>query len=160
MKYCQHCGAQLDDSNKFCESCGARVEEGSENNNQGYTGGPRRPINTSGISKRNIVAAVIWTILTCGIYSIYWMVKLNDELLQMSGKEGPSGGVVVLLTLVTCGIYGYVWYWKMGACIDEINNKNADISTGVLFLLLGVFGFGFVNYIIALNTINDHVSEF
>ena len=159
MKYCQHCGAQIDDSNKFCESCGARVEETTENHH-GYNPGPRGPINTAGIEKRNLVVAIILTIITCGIYNIYWTVKLNNELLQMSGKEGPSGGMVVLLTIITCGIYSFVWYWKMGACIDEINNKNGDLSMGVIFILLAVFGFGFVNYILAQNTINDHVSSF
>ena len=88
------------------------------------------------IKERNIVLCIIFTILTCGIYSIYWTVKLNNELLQMSNTEGPSGGMVILFTILTCGIYSYFWLWKMGACIDKINNKNSDLSTGILFFFL------------------------
>ena len=65
--------------------------------------------------------------------------------------------MVVVLTILTCGIYSYVWLWKMGNCVDKINNKNSDLSSGILFLILAVFGFGFINYIIAQSTINDHV---
>lgn len=156
MRFCEHCGAQLSEGSKFCESCGARVEGATQettNSRPSYGG----PVNTNGIGPRNIVVAVILTILTCGIYSIYWTVKLNDELLQMSNTEGTSGGMVILFTILTCGIYSYFWLWKMGACIDKINNKNSDLSTGILFLILAVFGFSFVNYIIAQSTINDHV---
>jgi amino acid transporter len=160
MKFCQHCGAQLSEGTRFCESCGARVEEETSIEVNSSTGGNSNgPMNTTGISKRNIVVAIILTIITCGIYNIYWMIKLNNELLQMSGKEGPSGGMVFFLSLITCGIYTYVWYWKMGDCVDTINNKKQDLSTSVIFILLAVFGFGFVNYILAQNTINDHVSE-
>ena len=159
MKFCQHCGAQLDANAKFCESCGARVEETVSMEEAEVTSVRKPGINTAGISKRNIVVAIILSIITCGIYNIYWTVKLNNELLQMSGKEGPSGGMVFFLSLITCGIYTYVWFWKMGDCVDTINNKKSDLSTSVIFILLAVFGFGFVNYILAQNTINDHVSD-
>ena len=59
---------------------------------------------------RSIVVSIILSIVTCGIYGIYWFVKLNDELNAAAGKQNAtSGGVAVLLTLVTCGIYGFYW---------------------------------------------------
>ena len=35
--------------------------------------------------QRNIAVAIILTIVTCGIYGIYWFVKLTDEMNYASG---------------------------------------------------------------------------
>ena len=37
----------------------------------------------------SIPVAVILSIITCGIYGIYWMIKMNDEINQLAG--GASG---------------------------------------------------------------------
>ena len=31
-------------------------------------------------TKRNIALCIIFSLLTCGIYALYWFVKLTDEL--------------------------------------------------------------------------------
>ena len=56
--------------------------------------------------KRNIVIYVILTLVTCGLFGLFWMIVLNDDSLAAAGESGTSGGTVVILTLVTCGIYG------------------------------------------------------
>lgn len=40
MKYCQHCGNQLNDSDIFCSSCGAPFENNQQNNNPNQTYDP------------------------------------------------------------------------------------------------------------------------
>ena len=63
---------------------------------------------------RNLVLAIVFSFLTCGIYSIYWMIKLNDEVNQLAGEpQATSGGMVFLFSLITCGIYGIYWAYKM-----------------------------------------------
>ncbi len=61
------------------------------------------------IQKRSIGLAIIFSILTCGIYSIYWFIKLTDEASYLSGDDSMSGGKAFLLTIVTCGIYFFFW---------------------------------------------------
>lgn len=58
------------------------------------------------IQKRNIAVCIILSIVTCGIYGIYWFICLNNDTNTASNTFGTSGGVAFLLTLVTCGIYG------------------------------------------------------
>lgn len=36
--------------------------------------------NIQGIPNRNLALCVILSIVTCGIYGIYWMIMLNDEV--------------------------------------------------------------------------------
>ncbi len=150
MKYCTKCGAKLPEDAEFCVVCGAKVENTEKV--EAEVVDERR--NKSGISERNIVTTIILTILTCGIYGIYWMVKINDELLQLSDTEGSSGGTVVLLSIVTCGIYGIYWNYKMGSCVNKLKRGG---SNDILFLVLGLLGFGIVNFIIAQDAINNEV---
>lgn len=32
------------------------------------------------VQKRDIALAIIFTLITCGIYGIYWFFKLNDDV--------------------------------------------------------------------------------
>lgn len=49
---------------------------------------------------------ILLTIVTCGIYGLYWFVCITDDTNEMSGEnELAGGGMALLLTLVTCGIY-------------------------------------------------------
>ncbi len=106
-----------------------------------------------GIMQRSIGMAILLSIVTCGIYGIYWMIKLNDEINYLSGNHtGTSGGMVVLLTLVTCGIYGWYWVFKMGERVDQI--KGTPGSSSILFLVLQICGLGIVNYCIMQDAVN------
>lgn len=114
------------------------------------------------ITKRNIAVAIILSIVTCGIYGIYWFIVLTDEAKQVSNDvTGATGGVAFLLTLVTCGIYGFYWAYKQGERIDNarmVRGIRAGGSSHILFLILQIFGLGIVSYIImqdALNKISD-----
>lgn len=106
------------------------------------------------VKKRSIPLAIIFSIITCGIYAIYWMICLNDDINALAGEpNATSGGMVFLLTIITCGIYGIYWNYEMGERCDTIcgtaENKN------IIFLILCLFGLSIVNYCIMQSTIND-----
>lgn len=106
---------------------------------------------------RNIVLCIVLTVVTCGIYGIYWMICLNNEINQLAGEtEATSGGMVVLLTIVTCGIYGLFWFFKMGERVDKIKGV-AGGSTNIIYLVLSIFGLAIVNYCLMQDTINKVV---
>lgn len=110
------------------------------------------------VEKRNIAVAIILSIITCGIYGIYWFIKLTDEINYASGHpQDVSGGMAFLLTLVTCGIYGYIWYYKMGEKLDELAMAKGmpTQSRGIVYLILGLFGFGIVSYALMQDSINQ-----
>lgn len=109
------------------------------------------------MKERNIAVSIILSIITCGIYGIYWFIVVTDEAKEASGNENaPSGGIAFLLNLVTCGIYGIYWAYKMGEAISEAKSKNGleASSNAVLYLILQLLGLAIVNYAIMQNELN------
>ena len=155
MKFCKNCSATMSDEAEFCPNCGNRVEQGFEPEAKAEVVAPN---NISGIKKRNIILAILFTIITCGLYGFYWQVKINDETLELSNEHGSSGVMVLLLTIITCGIYGYYWYYKMGNCGDKMRG-NLNGNTGFIYILLAGLGLGIVNICLIQSAVNDVVEE-
>lgn len=110
------------------------------------------------MKERNIALCVIFTIITCGIYGIYWIIVLNDEVLQALQEEGTSGGLVFLFSILTCGIYGIYWAYQMGNRIDRLNARYGRYTdnSGLLYLLLQLVGVGIIVYALAQNELNKY----
>lgn len=104
------------------------------------------------MKNRSIALAIIFSIITCGIYTIYWFVQLNDDVNRAANTPGDTSGLMALvLNIVTCGIYGIYWAYKMG---NKLDSCTAPASRGILYLILSIFGFGFINYILMQDTLN------
>lgn len=143
-KFCANCGKELAEEAIVCVGCGTSV--GREN----------MPVNVEGIKPRSLVTAIILSILTCGIYGIYWFICLTNEMNKAAGRVNDiSGGMAFLLTLVTCGIYGYFWAYRMGEKHDAITKK--DASSPVLYLILSLIGFNIVVYALLQDALNKAV---
>ena len=120
--------------------------------------GPQYGNYRAPVKNRNIALCVVLSIITCGIYGIYWLVCLVDDLNVASGRTGDtSGGMVFLLSLITCGIYGIYWMYIAGEKVAYIKQRNTgeiDSSSSVLYLILGIIGFGIVAYALIQSELN------
>lgn len=111
------------------------------------------------VQSRNIGLAIILSLITCGIYSLYWMYKLTEEVSLLSGDRSFSGGKALLLSIITFGIYTLFWDYQLGAKIAEAQ-KNKGITpkdNGVLYLVLGILGLGIISMAIAQSDVNNLV---
>lgn len=67
------------------------------------------------IKKRSIGLAILFSIITCGIYGIYWFICLTNDSNHINPEDKTaSGGMAFLFTIITCGIYGIYWNYKLG----------------------------------------------
>lgn len=186
--FCPNCGTEITGEERFCPNCGADINATLEGNaaptgdanasqpqgqpagfdynayqqntqqNFNQQGSPYY-LNVSGIQKRELLVAILLTIVTCGIYGIYWFVVLTDETNRITNQpEATSGGLALLFSIITCGIYYFYWSYKMGEKVDTIKGT-PNGSSSILFLILSIFGLGFVNYIIAQDAINNLVAS-
>ena len=101
---------------------------------------------------KNIVVAVILTFITCGIYGLYWLACVNDDMnLLVKDDYKINGVMVIVFSLITCGIYSLYWAYKMGMKMNSLQGKN---NTEFMFLILSVLGLSIVNICIMQNEIN------
>lgn len=154
--YCPKCGTNVDDRASFCPVCGASLG-----------GGPTYPYTGNGykapIPQRSILLAIILSIVTCGIYGLYWLYCLVNDLNTASGEVDDTGGVlVILLGIITCNIYMLYWYYKAGGKVNKIqylNGRPQDSSLGILYLLLTFFGMSIVSMALIQNELNKVAAE-
>lgn len=107
------------------------------------------------VQQRNIAVCIILSIVTCGIYGIYWFIKITDETNQLSGNTTlASGGMAFILTIITCNIYGWYWAYKMGEKIDVIKGTPGS-NSGIMYVVLQALGLGIVNYCLVQDTLNN-----
>lgn len=113
------------------------------------------------VKNRSIAVSIILSLVTCGFYSWYWLVCLNDDLNKLTKREDTSGGVVLILTLVTCGIYGWYWLYKSGEKVDYLKQANGETpaSSAIVYLLLGIFGLGIISYALIQDEINKNAEQ-
>ena len=83
-------------------------------------------------TQRSVPMCVILSIVTCGIYGLYWYVCLTNEVDAVTQEPGPGGGMSLLLSIVTCGIYNIYWGWKMGDKLDAGKKQELEAKVAAL----------------------------
>lgn len=111
------------------------------------------------ITQRNIALSIILTLITCGIYGIYWFIVLTNEVGRLSGDPDFTGLKHFLLSIVTCGIWSLVWAYQIGKHVAEAQRQRGMMysDNSVIYLVLGLFGFGIVTYALVQNDVNKMV---
>ena len=107
------------------------------------------------IQQRNIAVCIILSIVTCGIYGIYWFIVLSNDTNTVSNAENATSGGV--LSLITCNIYGLYWAYKQGEKIDKAKTDRGipSSNSGVIYLILCFVGLGIVAEALMQNELNS-----
>jgi len=111
------------------------------------------------VKRTEIVQAVIFSLLTCGIYGIFWFIKITDDMAVLSGDNSMSGGKAFLFSLITCGIYTLIWDYNQGSLVSKARVKKGleAKDNSVLYLILGICGLSIVTYCLIQEEINQLV---
>ncbi len=112
------------------------------------------------VGERSIPLYLILSLLTCGLFSIYWFIALAGDIRTLREAHEPRGVFDYIIGFLTCGIYTLVCYYRYPKYIVEIQQKKGmeinDIS--VLSLILGIF-FGLVSLALIQNEVNKIVTS-
>ena len=165
--FCPKCGAQIADTAKFCPSCGAACSMGQQfsqmaNNafqateqelgsainevQQSFNGGQKVPYGAERLKDdRGLASYILLSIITCGIYSYYFIYKMaHDVNVACDGDGEQTSGLVafILLSIITCGIYSWFWYYKLGnrLCANAPRYGMTFQENGTTVLLWLLFG--------------------
>jgi hypothetical protein len=107
--------------------------------------------------QRSIGLAIVFTILTFGIYGIYWYISLTNEVSRLSNEPNFSGAKAFLLSIITCGIYSFFWVYQLGKNIAKAQGLQGKRVTdnATLFVVLTFFSLGIVAFSIAQSDVNQ-----
>jgi hypothetical protein len=116
---------------------------------------PAPPITPK--SHINIPLYLILTILTCGIFNLYWNHRQMEACNVLLDRRAFSFWTWLLLTILTCGIYHIFYQYKMGAAIVEIQQilkRDVFDKLPLLSVIVTILGFSIVVDCIHQNEIN------
>ncbi len=113
------------------------------------------------VRERNIIAVLLLSFFTCGIYYLYLIYALGNDINEMTRSDSNSPMIDVLLSIVTCGIYTVYWYYKIARQIENMEyDRGMRVSNlAVLCCLLPIFGVGIVSMMIVQNELNKVIRE-
>ena len=113
------------------------------------------------MKKRSIILSIVLSVVTLGIYTIYWVYKLTNEVHEvLRRKNTASGGTVILYSIITFGIYGIYWIYKMGDGISEAlssRGMKTNGNEGILYLIVSLLGFSIIAVCLLQDKLNDIV---
>ncbi len=163
-----NCESQAGSTNYEGQNMGTNYNnQGTNYNNQGpnynyqssgpnYSGPGVTPLKTD----RGLLGYIVLSILTCGIYSYYFIYTVARDVNTACAGDGKStGGLLqfILLSILTCGIYSWWWQYSLGNRLAA-NAPRYGLSftengtTILLWLLFGSF-LCFIGPFIAMNIV-------
>lgn len=136
------------------------------------------------ISKRNIVGAVIFCIITCGLFGVFWQFWIINDTKKLTGDNkittlplvliivmsllfyiltfiSPILGIIDLIIICGCIIYTYYLNYKIGRGLylagQQYNKVVSDYS--IIYLVLSIFGVG-IGYMINMCLMQNDLNKF
>lgn len=96
---------------------------------------------------RSLAKYIVFSIITCGIYSYYFIYKMAlDVNIMCEGDGEETAGLVkfILLSFITCGIYAWFWYYNLGNRLSANAPRyglqfQENGTTVLMWLIFGAF---------------------
>lgn len=126
---------------------------------------PSFSFTTGVVKEKSIGLCVVLSLVTCGIYSIYWLYTiahdLNDLCESQNQEKGAEPGLVVILSIVTCGIYLLYYLWKAGKMVSSLTRSNGHHPSddSIVLMVLSILQLSLVSYCILQSHINGFAKD-
>lgn len=103
------------------------------------------------IKERNIVSCILLTLVTCGIYGIYWTVMIAREAVSVKDPaDNALLEIILMLFLPFVGIFMTEKKFAEGCAARGV----AHADNSILYLVLGLVGLGIVGMCMLQNDLN------
>ena len=111
------------------------------------------------INKRKIGVCILLSIVTFGIYQIYWEYLLVINTRTIQKDESNCTGEMLCLLFVP--FYSLFWWFTRGKIVKDkfAEHSYSTIDSEIAYLVLGIFGLAIVSMAIMQNDFNSLKSE-
>jgi len=103
------------------------------------------------VKERNPILVILFTMITCGIYALYWYYATSKELNEKGALE-TSAGMMLLYMFIP--ILNFVAMWKYAKAIEALSK--GEKGAGMLFVIALVFAPAF--FYMAQSELNKHAA--
>lgn len=103
------------------------------------------------IEKRDLVKCIILSIVTCGIYLIYWNVQLGRDAVHV--KDTNDDGTLEILLMIFFPFIGFYLAEKKFAEGCQAKGIAHD-DRSIIYLVLGLLSYSMIDAIIMQNDLN------
>jgi len=87
---------------------------------------------------RNPVTVILLSIITCGIYALYWYWVTNQQINELLGREDIGAGVLIL-GWFCLPVAWYNWYKWDKSLVEISQNYGVPYSSNfILWIILSV----------------------
>ncbi len=105
---------------------------------------------------KSLLTVGILSIVTCGIYFIYWIYVTTNDINNYMEQEYINPTLALVLLIITCGLFAIYWFYKYGTIVFNDMSKKAELDSygesAVVLAILLFIPFGYVYSIIALQS--------
>jgi Zn-dependent protease with chaperone function len=106
---------------------------------------------------RSILMAIVLSLVTCGIYGLYWQYMQFKTLNAWIGREEHNFGMYLLFSILTCGVYAIYYEYKFALSMTEVQRARGMVvneNLPMMAVALAFFGFAMVTWAIEQQEIN------
>lgn len=107
---------------------------------------------------RDLVTCVLLSIVTCGIYLLWWTVQVGRDIATLRGDDKPPVTRDVLLLLLTCGVWSFFIAYQWPLWLQDVQRqrgRTVDPNLPVLSLVLNFLGLHLVPLILMQQALNE-----
>lgn len=91
----------------------------------------------------HIAWGIILSIVTCGLYNIYWNAKQFQAMNALLGRYEYKFWLWFILTICTCGIFHVYYEYKMGSDLQNyLSSRGLSVSQNLAIIGLILAGLG------------------
>ena len=111
------------------------------------------------INKRKIGVCILLSIITLGVYTIYWQYLLVTNIRAIQKDESSCTGEMLCLVFVP--FYSLFWWFTRGKIVKDKFAEHGYSASGneIAYLVLGIFGLSIISMAIMQNDFNSLKSE-
>lgn len=171
---CSVCGTVLEDDDLFCPMCGKRYEDEPKavakiEQSSVVEEKPtelavveeikpedeiQKPEWFIEVDERSVAAAVFFSLITCGLYSIYWVYRIMKMQKELDGDGSSVLGEMLCMLFVP--FYGIYWYYtRADKIIEGLEKRGIQASSNKeTFLICGILCLAIVNIAIIQGDFN------
>jgi hypothetical protein len=105
----------------------------------------------------DIATGIILSVVTCGLYNIYWNYRQFQAMNQLLGREEFKFVLWLLLSIVTCGLFHIYYEYRMGAELyGWLKGQGRDVNSNlpIIGLVLACLGLTVITDAIYQHEIN------